>query len=243
MLPLCALLGAEKIVGTATLNKGLDALLTDRLPLLQQHEILRRLALVEHLGARRFSETLSLYLQNEERSAVQPLQGAWVFLHPGARDAFRRWPASHFVELGRLFLKEGFSVLVTGNRQEQSLVQSIVSQIPGAVASDPSLSSRQFAALVSQACLLITNDTGPLHVACALEKKAIGLFPCTDPEKFGPHRAKSVHVIAKRPTCTPCLKRSCRRAFCQLQISPEEVILFAKQLLKKPDGSMLSCDD
>jgi ADP-heptose:LPS heptosyltransferase len=238
MLPLCALLGAERIVGTAGRNKGLDQLLTDALAQKKQHEIVRRLELVERIGAKRVSETLSLFLEEEKT-----LKGPWIILHPGARDLFRRWPASHFAELGKKLRGLGLNVLVTGTLAEQPLVQEIASQIPGAVVSDPNLSFRSFAALLAQSSLVVTNDTGPLHIACALEKTAIGLFACTDPALFGPHKAKNVHVIAKRPTCEPCLKRACRKPFCQLQISPEEVFVFAKQLLKKPDGSMLSDHD
>ncbi|HEY4254812.1 MAG TPA: glycosyltransferase family 9 protein, partial [Chlamydiales bacterium] len=126
MLPLCALLGAEKIVATKGLNKGLDALLTDALAQKKQHEIVRRLELVERVGAKRTSETLSLFLPEEKT-----LKGDWIFLHPGARDSFRRWPASHFVELGKKLQQLNLSILVTGNQDEQELVKEIISQIPG----------------------------------------------------------------------------------------------------------------
>ncbi len=221
IFPLCALLGAKRLVGTAGWNKGLDGLFTDVLPAKKQHEIVRRLELIERVGAKRVSETLSYFIQPEER-----MPGNWVILHPGAKDSFRRWPESHFVALGKKLRERGLEVLVTGNKSEEPLVQQICAQIPEAKASDPTLSLRSFAGLLSGAKLVITNDTGPLHLACALRVPVLAVFACTDPALFGPHRAERARVIARRPPCDPCLKRSCQRPFCQLQISPEEVLSY-----------------
>ena len=219
VFPLCALLGAQRIVGTAGWNKGLDCLFTDIVPAKQQHEMVRRLELVERVGAKRVSETLSYFIQPEER-----LSGNYIVLHPGAKDPFRRWPESHFVALGQSLRARGHEILVTGNKAEELMVQRVSAQIPGAKTSDPTLSLRKFAGLLSGAKLVITNDTGPLYLACALKVPVLAVFACTDPALFGPHRAEQARVIARRPPCDPCLKRSCRRPFCQLQISPQEVL-------------------
>jgi len=221
VFPLCALLGARRLVGSSGWNKGLDSLFTDIVPDKKQHEIVRRLELVERVGAKRVSEKLSYFIQPEER-----VSGGYVVLHPGAKDAFRRWPESHFAALGQMLRKRGHEVLVTGNKAEELMVQRVSAQIPGATTSDPTLSLRQFAGLLSGAKLVITNDTGPLHLACALNIPVLAVFACTDPALFGPHRAEQARVIARHPTCDPCLKRTCRRPFCQLQISPDEVLRY-----------------
>jgi ADP-heptose:LPS heptosyltransferase len=219
--PLCALLGAKRVVGSVGWNKGLDALLTDPIEPHKEHEIVRRLRLIEHVGAKRVSETLSYFLQPHERWTGK--QG-FVALHPGAKDPFRRWPESHFVMLGKKLREQGLEVMITGS--EAGLVERICRQIPGATRSDPTLSLRAFAGLLAEAKLIVTNDTGPLHLACALNVPVIAVFACTDPALFGPHRAKHARIVVRRPPCTPCLKRACQRPFCQLQISPDEVLSY-----------------
>ena len=231
ILPLSALLGAQKIIGTSGINKGLDALLTDPIPPTHQHEIVRRLELIERTGAKRHTETLSFFLQPKERLYLfkpKPL----IALHPGSKDTFKRWPAEHFIAVGQRLQALGLQILITGTQEELPLMQHIAAQIPGAQIADAHLSLRAFAALLEQTDLLISNDTGPVHLACALQKPLIALYAPLDPALCGPHKAKHAIAIAKRTTCQPCLKRACRRPFCLLQIGPEEVVDKAIQWIK-----------
>lgn len=219
-LPLAALLGASRIIGTSGINKGLDELLTAPIAPKYQHEIVRRLELVERIGAKRCTEKLSYFIQPEERVAPIPK----IAIHPGSKDAFKRWPPEHFITLGKRLQELGHKILITGTREEWPLMESIARQIPGAELLDPTLSLRAFAAHLEQIQLLISNDTGPVHLACALETPVIALYASTDQALCGPHQAKRAVAIAKRTSCQPCLKRKCQRPFCLLQISPEEVL-------------------
>jgi len=229
-LPLAATIGALRIVGTTGINKGLDSLLTDPLPQTKEHEILRRLRMVERIGGAIHSESLSLYLQPEER--LMKREGRWVALHPGSKDEFKRWPEKNFAEVGRaLREKLGCAILITGTREEEELMRRTAAQIPGAQIAPSNLPFRSFAALLEQMDLLICNDTGPFHVACALGKPVIGLYAATDPLLCGPHRAPKALAISKKSSCTPCLKRKCGAPFCLLQIGPCEVIEAALQLM------------
>lgn len=230
-LPLCALLGAERIIGTAGINKGLDELLTDPLPNHHQHEIVRRLKVAERFGAITTTETLSFYLQPEEL-LPERLKGLTIAIHPGSKDAFKRWPADRFIEVGRRLKKElDCEILITGNEVEKPLMEAIAAQIPGAQVYETNTTLRSFAALLSQLDLLISNDTGPVHLACALKTPVVAIYSSTDPALCGPHLAEKAIAIARRATCDPCLKRKCRQPFCFLQIGPEEVVTAAKKLL------------
>ena len=232
-LPLCSLLGASRIIGTAGMNKGLDSLLTEPLGSHAQHEIVRRLNIAQSIGAQTPIETLSFFLEPSERLPPRP-QGPSIALHPGSKDAFKRWPAENFIALGRR-LKEAFSceILITGTREERPLMEQIAQQIPGALIDASHRSLRQFAALLQQIDLLISNDTGPVHLACALGRPVVAIYSSTDPFLCGPHKAPNATVISRRPTCDPCLKRKCRDPFCFLQIGPEEVFKAAVQKLKR----------
>ncbi|HSX26723.1 MAG TPA: glycosyltransferase family 9 protein [Chlamydiales bacterium] len=232
-LPLCSLLGAEKVVGTAGINKGLDSLLTHPLPLLSQHEIIRRLKIAEQIGAKPYVQTLSLFLQPEEKLPPRS-KGPWIAIHPGSKDGFKRWPAANFAEVGRK-LKEQMKceILITGNGAEKALMEEVAAQIPGAHLYESNTSLRAFAALLEQMDLLICNDTGPVHLACALNRPVVALYCSTDPHLCGPHLAPNAIAISKRPTCEPCLKRKCGVPFCFLQIGVDEVVAAANRLMTK----------
>lgn len=230
ILPLAALLGASKVIATAKINKGLDVLLSESIAPQKEHEIVRRLRLLEALGGARHTETLSFFLQQTEEHPPLP-KGTWIGLHPGSKDAFKRWPSSHFVELGKKLQEQGFHILVTGGKDEQDLVQEVAQAIPGAIQSNPALSIRQLGGLLKHLNLLISNDTGPFHLACALGVRAIGLYASTDPSLCGPHQATSGLAISRPPTCVPCMKRACHRPFCMLQIGPQEVLRTALKVL------------
>ncbi|MDE3046402.1 MAG: glycosyltransferase family 9 protein, partial [Verrucomicrobiota bacterium] len=147
-----------------------------------------------------------------------------IALHPGSKDTFKRWPAEHFIAVGRALEHHGYQILLTGTHNELSLMQHIASHIPGASCANPTLSLRSFAALLSHVDLLISNDTGPVHLACALQRPVIALYAPLDPAHCGPHKAPQATTIAKRTSCQPCLKRKCQKPFCLLQIGPTEVI-------------------
>ena len=218
VLPLCSLLGASQIIGTVGINKGLDSLLTDPMPKSNEHEIVRRLKMVEKIGGKIHTEKLSF---SPEVPSPKP-EGKWVAIHPGSKDGFKRWPAKNFIEVGKKL--RGVNLLITGTESELPLMQEIASQIPGAVIADPTLSLHDFAKLLSSLDLLISNDTGPVHLACALNIPVIALYSATDPHLCGPHKAPNAKVFYKKPTCTPCLKRKCRAPFCLQQIGSDEVI-------------------
>jgi ADP-heptose:LPS heptosyltransferase len=229
-LPLVSTLGAKKIVGTLGINKGFDNLLTHPLPNLYQHEIMRRLKMVEEIGGRVHSETLSFYLSPEEKRPKR--EGLWIAIHPGSKDEFKRWPAKNFAAVGCALREEfGCEILVTGSRGEGGVMRETAALIPGAQMARTDLPLRSFAALLDQMDLLITNDTGPFHLASALDRPAIGIYAATDPLLCGPHKAKKSVAIAKNKSCTPCIKRKCPSPFCLLQIGPCEVTDIAiKQL-------------
>lgn len=233
IFPLCALLGASQIIGTSGINKGLDSLLTNRLPANYEHEIVRRLKIVETIGGKIHTEELSLFTNPQEKTLYLP-KGKWIALHPGSKDGFKRWPAKHFATVGRALQKQlGCQILITGTNAEKRLMEEVASTIPYAQILDTNLSLHSFAHALSQVDLLISNDTGPVHVACAIHRPVIALYAATDPALCGPHKASQAIALFKGPTCTPCLKRKCQLPFCLQQIGPKEVEDLALSLLKE----------
>jgi ADP-heptose:LPS heptosyltransferase len=230
-LPLCALLGASRIIGTAGINKGLDSLLTDPLPNKAQHEIVRRLKIAEMIDVTPSVQTLSFYLQPQEHLPLRS-SGPWIAIHPGSKDAFKRWPADKFIELGKK-LKETLpcEILITGTKDERELMETIAAAIPGAHVDRPNRSLRGFGALLHQMDLLISNDTGPVHLACALNVPVVAIYASTDPAICGPHKAPRAAIVARRSSCDPCLKRKCSQPFCFMQIGVNEVFEAARKTI------------
>lgn len=227
--PLCASLGASRVIGTAGQSKGLDDLLTHLAIPKHQHEIERRLDLIRQIAPVGSAPPLSFFLKPEEKIE---LPGRWIALHPGANDSYKLWPLKHFAAVGRALQKAlSCNILITGGASELPLMQELASLIPGAKLSDHKLSLRKFAATLNAVHLLISNDSGPFHLASALKTPALAVYSPTDPALCGPYNCPSSLVCAKPRTCSPCLRRKCREPFCLLQIGPEEVIEKALKLL------------
>ena len=247
ILPLAAVLGASEIIGTCGINKGLDFLLTRPLNPDRKHEIQRRLEIVSRVGAQTLDSSMELFISQEnERVANQfianlqlPSYLPLIGFHPGAKDGFKQWPVSHFVDLGnRLIRNLGCRLIVTGTPAEKTLINSIVSQINTATAAT-NLSLLETAALIKRMDLMITNDTGPMHLGFAVKTPTIALFTPTDPNLCGPYFVDQALTIAKPPTCSPCLRKKCREPFCLMQIGVQEVydsvlkIFYPKQQYEK----------
>lgn len=234
VLPFVALLGAEHIIGSYGINKGLDDLLTRVVEHGSVHEIERRLELVAVVGAHTLDPSLELFVGDEDEKVVLNLISGYrplIVMHPGAKDRFKQWPPEHFIALGqRLVGSGGFRILVTGSQGEKELVEQIASQIPGA---QPvlSLTVTQLGALLKRVSLFVGNDTGPMHVALSQHTPTIGLFAPTNPLRCGPYHMSNGLAIAKSPTCTPCIKKRCRDPFCLLQIGVDEVYRAALNIL------------
>lgn len=243
ILPLASVLGAVEIVGSYGINKGLDFLLTQSLDNGALHEIQRRLDIAAHVGAHTLDSSMEIFFSPEdEKIADHFLSGLniasylpLIGLHPGAKDGFKQWPASHFIELGNLLVRNlGCRVLVTGTPEERELVASITSRIEGAAAATqlPLLAA---AALIKRMDLLISNDTGPMHLALAVKTPTVGLFTPTDPDLCGPYLAENAFAIAKKKTCSPCLRKKCQDPFCLLQIGVQEVYDSALRVFYKKE--------
>lgn len=227
---LSASLGAQELIGTEKINKGLDRVFSKLLLQEKEHEIVRRLKIVEAIGGKRSTEILRLpwNLPKNSCSKTKPT----IALHPGSKDSFKRWKLEHFITVANFFLTQGFEVIVTGSFREKELIDAIVKNALGSTALKEGLSLQEFAKKLSEVDLLICNDTGPFHLASSLDIPTLAIFGPTDPFLCGPHLAKKSHVIQANLSCTPCLKRKCPIPFCLWQIGPHMVIEKACDILK-----------
>jgi heptosyltransferase I len=137
----------------------------------------------------------------------------WVILQPGARWLNKRWPVEHFRKLMEQVAEKqpevGFAVL--GGADERPLARSILdgTQIPS-VDLCGQLSLLEMVEWIRACRLMVTNDTGPMHVAAALRKPLVALFGPTEPARTGPY-GQLGHALRVPLPCVPCLKDTCYR--------------------------------
>ena len=122
-LPLCYFAKPSTIIGTEGINKGLDYLLTQKLPKRYHHEILRRLEITETLGAKTSDLSLELFITHQEKAKAHsiftslniPSNIPIIALNPGSKDRFKQWAPSAFIELGLLLHQNlNAQILITG---------------------------------------------------------------------------------------------------------------------------------
>lgn len=128
------------------------------------------------------------------------LQGPFAVLNVGAAWQSKRWPPERFSQVAR-FLWEKLrlpSVILWGNSLERQAAQGIVEEAQAACRLAPPTDLRQMAALLRRARLMVSSDTGPLHLAAALGVPCVGLYGPTNPERVGPYGQGHVAVQAVR---------------------------------------------
>jgi heptosyltransferase-1/heptosyltransferase-2 len=153
----------------------------------------------------------------------------WVALLPGARWENKRWPVENFIELTRRMtsLAPELRFAILGGKDDAGLGQAIAAANPERcldLTGQTSLQEMIEWARLSE--LMITNDTGPMHIAAALRKPVVALFGPTDPDGTGPYgQRKNVIQVTDLP-CVPCMKGHCtyeKPLACLREITPEMV--------------------
>lgn len=146
----------------------------------------------------------------------------------GASYPYKCWPPIHFQALGRALLQRDArrAVMILGHKKEKKLAGRIAQGISGrAFPLAGRLSLAQTVALIQKARLLVTNDTGPLHVAVALGTKTVSFFGPTDPALFGPLQDPEKHIVLyRKPECLSCRGKRCRDPECLEAITVEEAL-------------------
>jgi heptosyltransferase I len=137
--------------------------------------------------------------------------GRWIALQPGARWKNKRWPVNHFAELVRSlaqnFPDTRFAIL--GDKGDHPLGAIISQSAPERCLNLCGATSLpEMIEWVRYCDLMVTNDTGPMHVAAALDKPLIALFGPTAPERTGPY-GQLKNVLRLDLPCSPCLSSRC----------------------------------
>jgi lipopolysaccharide heptosyltransferase II len=202
-----------------------------------RHEVQRQLDLVATLGARTADQRLSFAVPGwaEERiqRLLKPVHGTLVVVHPGASAASRRYPPEQYARAVDLLIdRTGCQVLFTGDAGEEGLIRTVQDAMSNASRSLAGrLTLAELAALISAADLLISNNTGPAHIAAAVDTPVVDLYALTNPQHT-PWQVKS-RVLFHDVPCRNCYKSVCPAGHhdCLRLVPPERVTAAALELL------------
>jgi lipopolysaccharide heptosyltransferase II len=246
---LCYMAGIPNIAGYCRENPyGLMSdWLPDSEPLYEiKHEVIRQLDLVKSLGATVTDEKLSLHIPPEAfRSLDQKLQERgidvtkpWLLLHPGVSEVRRQYPAELFAEAAKELAETfGFQVVLTGVASEKPLTEQIAQAVGlKAFSLAGELSLEELLALIQRAPLLIANNTGPVHMAAALQTPVVVLYAATNPQHTPwqvPHKVLYFDVPEERRSKNVIIEYAYEKAFPQTpaMVAPQQIVEAAKELL------------
>ena len=163
------------------------------------------------------------------------VRGRWVAINPGAAyGSAKRWYPERFGQVADALASEfGYGSVLVGGRGEAGIGSEIESQMRSKpVNLIGATSVRQLTSLLASVDLVITNDSGPMHVAAAFDRPIVALFGPTDHSTTSPLCSRFL-LVRKETECAPCLKRQCPTDHrCMAGISVEDVLDAVKTLLR-----------
>lgn len=191
---------------------------------LHQHEILRCLEVVALAGANpcQIEPVLSLTFRDylEMSALIEHTKQNIVVINPGARDPRRRWPAQYFAIVAKALVDQGVLPVINGTKEETPIATIIEKALDGKVLNlCGKLSLGALSALLAKSRLLITNDTGTLHLGLAVGAAAVSIFWCGNMMSYQPSAGRR-HIahIAWRLNCPVC-GHHCIYENCDHQVS------------------------
>lgn len=206
-----------------------------------RHEVRRQLDLVAAIGAETKDERMSLRIPSAatawtidrlQSSGIDPA-GTWIAMHPGASAASRRYPPHHWREVARTLRASLDCPLVfTGSADEAALIDEIRAGLSGTLSLAGRLDLGKLAALIALAPVLVSNNTGPAHIAAAVGTPVVDLYALTNPQHT-PWKVPS-RVLFRDVPCRYCYKSVCPQGhnLCLSGVAPEEAVQATVELLR-----------
>ena len=159
-----------------------------------------------------------------ERLDLRPER--FTALCPGAEfGAAKKWPAEHYAAVARSVLQQGGQVWLMGSPNDSADCARIAALAPGSVNLAGRTSLTDAVDLLSVVAQVVCNDSGLMHVACALGRPTVGIFGSTSPG-FTPPLGDLAQVVALELACRPCFQRTCplNHLDCLRRLAPVQII-------------------
>lgn len=209
------------------------------------HAVLDHLKTVKPLGVYPDGEELDLYLSPDDRQyAIELFEShamdnrPVVAINPGASHPVNRWSTAQFAALADRVSKElNAAVIIVGGGGDTPLAHEIDQlSISHPLLLTGTTTLLQLGAVLEKSALLVSGDTGPMHMATAVRTPVIALFGAADPERTGPVGAGNRVIKANNLACVPCRSRKCSNSHymeCMERITVDDVFEAVKKMLQK----------
>jgi heptosyltransferase-2 len=243
-------LGARRILTLRKRNiwNALVSLLGHESPTSGPHAVDRNLELVRPLGVTPRGRELQLEVTESGRAEVAGLLAnrltapVWG-LAAGSRWATKRWPLDRYQALGGEAARSGAKILLLGGPTDAPILDALGRSLGSAALGDTrQLSIAGLVAAIDACDLVVSNDSGPAHIAAALGRPVVVLFGPTSPSRWAPPGRK-VRVVSRELVCSPCSNHGgsvcpIGTHACLEGLEVRDVLMAARGLLAqaRPDG-------
>jgi heptosyltransferase I len=215
-------------------------------PTLDLHAVDRYLSVGPLLGLDNEPADFSFPIPPEATKRIEALMDYYgaagkklAVLAPGTIWETKEWRREGFAAVARHFLQKGFAAVLIGSNRERAVCEDVARLAPDVINLAGETTLSELAALVRRSAISITNDSGPMHLAVAVDRPVVSIFGPTDPVWIGPYGRPDA-VLQAKLSCSPCYLRVLSRCpndhACMKDISAEAVIERAENILRKAPG-------
>ena len=213
--------GSPLLVGFANGREGSPWFYSKRVPVprMEMHAVDRYLLVAKAVGAEEPAKPeFNFRIPQTDHDEVDRLLSrsgltpgtSWVAMNVSARWPTKRWPAASFAEVADRLQQDGFgAVVMIGGPDDRADVAAVNGMMKTRVVDlAGATSAGLLPALLSRASLLITNDSGPMHIAAAAGTPVVALFGPTSAARTGPYGVGH-SILTGHVPCSPCFSRTC----------------------------------
>ena len=207
---------------------------------MDQHAAIRELLLLKAIGVESEEVVFDLPVTDEQRKKIGQLLAAegidpakpLVAINPMTTWETKHWRNERFARVADQLLDRGMAVVFSGGPQDVQAIEGIRGAMTGkAVSLAGRTTLKDLAALYERVDVLITTDTGPMHLAAAAGTPVVALFGPTAPWRTGPF-GSGHRILRADIACSPCLKKHCDREHaCMAEITVDQVVQAALDVL------------
>ena len=220
-------------------------------PTLDRHAVDRYLSVAPMLGLDEDAADFSFPIPQEARGRIDALMHYYgvaerdlMVMAPSAIWETKRWNGEKFAEVARHFMQRGYAVILIGAADERAACEDVARLAPGAVNLAGETTLSELAALTRRAAMCVTNNSGPMHLAVALDRPVVSIFGPTDAVWIGPYRRPDAVLRVNLP-CSPCYLRQLSRCMhahaCMRDVSASAVIERVESFLGQRAGNSGRC--
>ncbi|MFA6448169.1 MAG: lipopolysaccharide heptosyltransferase II [bacterium] len=212
---------------------------------MKRHAIDRHLDVLEAAGIHPATRELHITIPADAEKKVGSLLEArgltymknLIAVYPGAGSPYKLYPAEKFSELLRMLKMDvDLRFALIGSGPDRPICEKIAAETGNrAVSLAGELDILETGALLRKCRLLISNDSGPMHLGAAVGTPVVAIFGPTNADRYGP-RGDRHQIVWRRESCNPCKSPECGHESCINEIQPEAIAAAARSLLKTNNG-------